>query len=261
MKRFLTFSSALFAACLITTQLLGQCTADFDFGDATLGVSPNPELGEQFEPGVVGESYEDILHILLPQYAAEVDSTLGFPPTLPLDSVSLSNVILVDLEDTLSTTTLEAVGLGVICNNNGDSGNPCSFIGGNQYCASISGTPSAAGAYRVDIYVTGWISFLGFPVSQEVVFGSFVLELGLEGCTNEEAINYNPNAVVDDGSCLLDTCLGDVDGDNSVTVSDLLEVLAEFGCTEGCTTDISGDGATTVADLLELLSVFGSSCG
>ena len=102
---------------------------------------------------------------------------------------------------------------------------------------------------------------MGFPVSQEVVFGSFVLELGLEGCTNEEAINYNPNAVVDDGSCLLDTCLGDVDGDNSVTVSDLLEVLAEFGCTEGCTTDISGDGATTVADLLELLSVFGSSCG
>ena len=62
--------------------------------------------------------------------------------------------------------------------------------------------------------------------------------------------------MVDDGSCLLDTCLGDVDGDNSVTVSDLLEVLAEFGCTEGCTTDISGDGATTVADLLELLSVF-----
>ena len=84
MKRFLTFSSALFAACLMTTQLLGQCTADFDFGDATLGVSPNPELGEQFEPGVVGESYEDILHILLPQYAAEVDSTLGFPPPLRL---------------------------------------------------------------------------------------------------------------------------------------------------------------------------------
>ena len=53
----------------------------------------------------------------------------------------------------------------------------------------------------------------------------------------------------------------DVNGDNSVTVGDLLEILAEFGCTEGCTTDISGDGLTTVADLLELLSVFGSSCG
>ena len=58
---------------------------------------------------------------------------------------------------------------------------------------------------------------------------------------------------MEDGSCLLDTCLGDVDGDNSVTVSDLLEILAEFGCTEGCTTDISGDGSTTVVDLLEVV--------
>ena len=165
-----------------------------------------------------------------------------------------------DLNDTLSTTTLDAVGLQVNCNNNGDSGNPCSFLGGNQYCASLTGTPSVQGSYRVDIYVTGWVTVFGFPFSQEEVFGSFVLDLGELGCTNEEAINYNPNAVVDDGSCLLETCLGDVDGDNSVTVSDLLEVLAEFGCTEGCTTDISGDGATTVADLLELLSVFGSSC-
>ena len=260
MKRFLTFSSALFAACLMTTQLLGQCTADFDFGDATLGVSPNPELGEQFEPGVVGESYEDILHILLPQFVLEIDSTLPFSPTTPLDSASLSSVVLVDLNDTLSTTTLEAVGLQVNCNNNGDSGNPCSFLGGNQYCASLTGTPSVQGSYRVDIYVTGWVTVFGFPFSQEEVFGSFILDLGELGCTNEEAINYNPNAVVDDGSCLLESCLGDVDGDNSVTVSDLLEILAEFGCTEGCTTDISGDGSTTVADLLELLSVFGNSC-
>ena len=84
-----------------------------------------------------------------------------------------------------------------------------------------------------------------------------VFEMAL---TDEEANNYNPNAVVDDGSCVLESCFGDVDGDNAVTVSDLLEILAEFGCTEGCTTDVSGDGATTVADLLELLSVFGSSC-
>lgn len=260
MKRFSTFLSLLVAICLTTGQVWAQCTADFDFGDATLGVSPNPELGEQFEPGVVGESYEDILHILLPQFVLEIDSTLPFSPTTPLDSASLSSVVLVDLSDSLTTTTLDAVGLGVACNNNGDSGNPCSFLGGNQYCAALTGTPTVQGSYRVDIYVTGWVTVFGFPFSQEEVFGSFVLDLGESGCTNEEAINYNPNAVVDDGSCLLENCFGDVDGDNSVTVSDLLEILAEFGCTEGCSTDISGDGATTVADLLELLSVFGSSC-
>ena len=87
------------------------------------------------------------------------------------------------------------------------------------------------------------------------------MNLGESGCTDEAAVNFNPNAVIDDGSCVLDNCFGDVNGDNSVTVGDLLEILAEFGCTEGCSTDISGDGSTTVSDLLELLSVFGASCG
>jgi hypothetical protein len=178
-----------------------------------------------------------------------------------LDSVALSTVTLVDLSDTLVTTTLDAVGLQVTCNNNGDSGNPCSFLGGNQYCAVLTGVPSVEGSYRVDISVVGYVTVFGFPFGQEQVFGSFVIDLGEEGCTNPEALNYNPSAVVDDGSCVLDTCYGDVNGDNSVTVGDMLEILAEFGCQSGCTTDISGDGLTTVADLLGLLSVFGASCG
>ena len=204
MKHFLNICLTASLAVCLGSSALGQCTSDYDFGDLTLGVSPNPELGETFDPGVLGLPYEDILHILLPQYVLDIDSTLPFSPTTPLDSASLSNIVLVDLSDTLSTTTLGAVGLQVNCNNNGHSGNACSFLGGNQYCASITGTPVVQGSYRVDIYVNG---------------------------------------------------------DNSVTVGDLLEILAEFGCTEGCTTDISGDGSTTVSDLLELLSVFGASCG
>ena len=152
-----------------------------DFGTETLGVSPNPELGEQFDPGVVGLPYEDILHILLPEFVLDIDSTLPFFPTTPLDSASLSNIVLVDLDDTLSTTTLEAVGLQVLCNNNGDSGNPCSFIGGNQYCAAIAGTPAVQGNFRVDIYVNGWVTVFGFPFSQEEVFGSFCADFGRRG--------------------------------------------------------------------------------
>ena len=261
MKHFLNVCLTASLAVCLGSSAMGQCTADYDFGDLTLGVSPNPELGETFDPGVLGLPYEDILHILLPQYVLDIDSTLPFSPTTPLDSASLSNIVLVDLSDTLSTTTLDAVGLQVNCNNNGDSGNACSFLGGNQYCASITGTPVVQGSYRVDIYVNGWVTVFGFPFSQEEVFGSFVLNLGESGCTDEAAVNFNPNAVLDDGSCVLDTCFGDVNGDNSVTVGDLLEILAEFGCTEGCSTDISGDGSTTVSDLLELLSVFGASCG
>ena len=94
-----------------------------------MGVSHNPELGEQLEPGVIGLPYEDILHILLPQYVLDIDSTLPFFPDTPLDSASLSNIVLVDLDDTLSPTTLEAMGLEVFCNNNDDSGNACGYIG------------------------------------------------------------------------------------------------------------------------------------
>ena len=61
------------------------------------------------------------LHILLPQYVLDIDSTYLLSTT-PLDSASLSNIVLVDLSDTLSTTTLGAVGLQVNCNNS-DSGN------------------------------------------------------------------------------------------------------------------------------------------
>ena len=78
---------------LITTTFIGlltlanvsfaQCVADYDFGAETLGVSPNPELGEQFDPGVIGTPYEDILHILLPEFVLDIDSTLPFfPPRL-----------------------------------------------------------------------------------------------------------------------------------------------------------------------------------
>ena len=260
-----------------------QCVADFDFGMETLGVSPNPELGEQFAPGVVGLPYEDILHILLPQYVLEIDSTLPFSPTTPLDSVSLATITLVDLSDTLITTTLEAVGLEVICNNNGDSGNPCSFLGGNQYCVALAGTPNTQGSYRVDISVNGWVTVFGFPFSQEQVFGSFILDLGEEGCTDELACNFNPQAVVDDNSCTYPpeyytcdgTCLNDSDGDG---VCDELEIL---GCTDVdspnfnpiateddgscipsvCTGDVNGDGAVTVGDLLAILAEFGCTEG
>jgi hypothetical protein len=82
----------------------------------------------------------------------------------------------------------------------------------------------------------------------------------ISGCTNPNAVNYDPNASVDDGSCIID-CSADLNGDNSITVSDLLLVLSDFGCIESCdSTDVNGDGITTVADLLELLSLFGTIC-
>jgi len=65
-----------------------------------------------------------------------------------------------------------------------------------------------------------------------------------------------------DGSVLGDElgCLLDLTGDAFVTVSDVLIVLAEFGCTTDCEADITGDGLVTVTDVLSLLSGFGDPC-
>ena len=83
-------------------------------------------------------------------------------------------------------------------------------------------------------------------------------------CTDPAACNFNPAATVDDGSCEYVSCAGDcegdLNGDGSITVADLLAVLADFGCTEACSSDIDGDGSVTVSDLLTLLAVFGEIC-
>ena len=124
---------------------------------------------------------------------------------------------MVDLNDTLTSYTLEEMGLQVVCNNNGDSNNPCSFHGGNQYCASLEGTPTMSGNFRADITVKGWTLVFGFPFGQEQLFGSLFVDFGVEGCMDVNATNYNPDAVSDDGSCILNAC--NLDGIEVATIS------------------------------------------
>ena len=81
------------------------------------------------------------------------------------------------------------------------------------------------------------------------------------GCTNPEATNYDETAVVDDGSCeFAPICPEDLNNDGQVTVADILELLADFGCTANCDADLNGDGATNVNDILQILAAFGSDC-
>ena len=55
-------------------------------------------------------------------------------------------------------------------------------------------------------------------------------------------------------------CPGDINGDGSITVADILIVLSEFGCTIGCSADVDADGSVTVSDVLVVLSLFGNPC-
>jgi hypothetical protein len=55
---------------------------------------------------------------------------------------------------------------------------------------------------------------------------------------------------------------GDLDGDGEVGLSDLGEVLADFGCQSppACSGDVDGDGDTDLGDLGVVLSSFGFTC-
>ena len=55
-------------------------------------------------------------------------------------------------------------------------------------------------------------------------------------------------------------CPPDLDGDGTVTVSDALLLLGDFGCLSGCTADLNGDGAVTTTDMLLFLGAFGTIC-
>lgn len=83
------------------------------------------------------------------------------------------------------------------------------------------------------------------------------------GCTDSAACNYDDTATLDDDSCEFTSCVceGDLNGDEQITVADVLIFLSDFGCvTAPCSGDINGDDQTNVSDLLILLAVFGDLC-
>lgn len=57
-------------------------------------------------------------------------------------------------------------------------------------------------------------------------------------------------------------CYGDLNSDNQVDVSDLLLLLADFGCIAppDCMGDLNANGAVTSGDMISFLSVFGATC-
>ena len=67
--------------------------------------------------------------------------------------------------------------------------------------------------------------------------------------------NWVSQLIDDDAGCPYD-----VNGDDNVSISDVLLVLAEFGCSVNCTADLNDDDSVTVEDLLIMLSGFLIGC-
>ncbi len=85
----------------------------------------------------------------------------------------------------------------------------------------------------------------------------------LFGCTDPEACNYGPHARVDDGSCIYDVCncFGDMDYNLSIGIGDLLILLTdmETSCSN-CAADLTQDDQVNIQDLLMFLTVYGTTC-
>ena len=110
-----------------------------------------------------------------------------------------------------------------------------------------------------NIYPGGIGTFEGLDNNcDEIIDGDEMI--AIEGCIDPLANNYDPSATVSDDSCIYIDCPGDFNFDGIITVTDLLDLLAEFGCREGCLTDMNGDDFVSTADLLTMLSIFGTLC-
>ena len=166
------FYSVLFTLSLMSGAF-GQCEIDFDFGDVGFGLSPDPLLGESLAAGVVDQEYYDVIHILIPTTAADIEP--DFPPTLPVDSVVLTDVLFTDIV-TLIEYQPEELGLEIVCNNLTSSPDPCTFMGGAQYCVSLQGVPSIPGIFQIDLNVLGWVTIFE-PFNTPYTFSGFMLNV------------------------------------------------------------------------------------
>jgi hypothetical protein len=124
-------------------------------------------------------------------------------------------------------------------------------LGGTLQVLLIDGfTPAIGDSFRVVIYSgghTGEFSTMSLPALPS---------------DREWDVNYYA------GMLQLDVveaqeCPGDLDGDNDVDLSDLAQLLANYGMTSGATYedgDLDGDGDVDLSDLAALLAVYGTVC-
>ena len=174
MKRLLLFT---FLLSLLNLNVSAQwpCTLDPLYEDSTFGVWPDTVVN--FGPGQVGYTYYNTLQFKLPIDAGDVDSSFT---GIPVDSAVLADV------------SGLPPGLDYYCNPTN-----CTWYGGDQGCALISGDPTTQGSYPITITLDGWVTVFFQAFQQVLSFSGYVIDINPAGIetilVNNETFILNQN--------------------------------------------------------------------
>ena len=163
MKKLLLLTTVLLSSYFISA----QCTPDPLYQDSLYGVWP--DTIQNFVPGSVGTAYSQVLNFKLPIDAGVIDPSFA---GVNIDSAVLQNV------NGLPT------GLTYVCNTATNS-----WMGGDQGCATIQGTPTTQGSYDITIELEGWVTVFFAPFSQPISFSGYVIDIGAAGIETIQLTN------------------------------------------------------------------------
>jgi serine protease AprX len=113
-------------------------------------------------------------------------------------------------------------------------------------------TPHVAGAAALVIQANSSLT----PAEVKAALMNTAVDLGVAGIDNEYGAG-RVDALAAVESVLAPPCGGDVNGDGSIDVADILQLLNEWGPCAGCQGDLNGDGIVGVPDLLVVLDGWG----
>ncbi|MFT7612241.1 MAG: hypothetical protein ACI9J3_001195 [Parvicellaceae bacterium] len=150
---------ALIAVAVLSINANAQsCTPDPLYMDSTFGAWPDTTVN--FPPAQEGVFYSETLDFKIPLTVGEID------PANALAAESIDSVV-------LTGVTGLPPGMTYVCDVSS-----CSWLGGEQGCASLFGTPTVPGSYDVVIELDGYVTlpFVG-AFSQPASFTGYVINV------------------------------------------------------------------------------------